>query len=232
MKNLSPEYVRLVKMRYVLNTQDIADIDDLNQSINNITITKTTLCSIAENIADMINEWKGDSPCIGATTLGRMFGVYSSHGNLSRSNCDRIAKYLGYRNWGDIIGRKQEDMEAELIRKYSTQLDQEIVSKGYDDQYAYLSNAINRLLSKDVFENTVLEITYGNRKTLRLRKLKEEFRYMVEYCDSKVITQGMCLSIPVMFVGAHILGFDVTENKQPVKSYYKSGGLINEIKLL
>lgn len=232
MKYLSPEYVRLVKMRYVLNTQDIADINDLNASIDNLTISKKRLVDISENISVTINEWKGDSPCIGATTLGRMFGVYSSNGDISRSNCDRIAKYIGCKDWHDIIGRKVENIEANIIKNNSLELEQEIMSRGYDAPRQPLSNAISRLLARDVLAGTLLDITYGNRKALRLRKLKEEFRYMVEYCDSKVITQGMCLSIPVMFVGAHILGFDVTENKQPVKSYYKSGGLINEIKLL
>lgn len=232
MRKLSPEYVRLVKMRYVLNIQDIADINDLNASIDNLTISKKRLVDISENISVTINEWKGDSPCIGATTLGRMFGVYSSNGDISRSNCDRIAKYIGCKDWHDIIGRKVENIEANIIKNNSLELEQEIMSRGYDDTRQPLSNAISRLLARDVLAGTVLDITYGNRKALRLRKLKEEFRYMVEYCDSKVITQGMCLSIPVMFVGAHILGFDVTENKQPVKSYYKSGGLINEIKLL
>lgn len=232
MRQLSPEYVRLVKMRYVLNTQDIADINDLNASIDNLTISKNRLVDISENIATTINEWKGNSPCIGATTLGRMFGVYSSNGDISRSNCDRIAKYIGYKDWYDIIGRKIEDIEANIIKNNSLKLEQEMVSRGYDNTRHYLSNAISRLLARDVLAGTMLDITYGNQKVLRLRKLKDEFRYMVEYCDSKVLTQGMCLSIPVMFVGAHILGFDVTENKQPVKSYYKSGGDIKEIRIV
>lgn len=235
MKELDENYKRLVKAKYCLRTKTIISKNDLNREVKNIVINRETLISISEDIADCINEWKDDEmtkPCISHTTLGRMMGVYgkNAEGEISRSNLDRIAKYIGRESWSDLSRDDWETIEEDMLREYKLAEDSGFKSQ-LDDGENNLGTGLRRLLSHNLLTKQIVNIHYGNGRQLQLQKLSEGDKFIVRYCDSKVLEKGWVISIPCFFVGVNIVGLDIRYNGDKIKDYYKSSGPITSIKV-
>lgn len=239
MKELDETYKRLVKVRYTLRNSEISSKEQLDREVNNMTITNNSLVKIAEDIADYIDEWKGedgDKPCISRITLGRMMGKFGKKGktvggDISRSNLDRIAKYIGRLNWTSVVSMDSEDIEESMLREHKFAEDSGILSQLDDGKDKY-GIGLSRLISHNLIPGQIIDIRYGNGKLLRLKKLKEDDKFMVEYCDSKVLEKNWVISIPCFFVGVNVTGLDIRYNGDPIKDYYKSGGVVSSIKIV
>ncbi len=227
-------------MRYVLRTsKNISSKADLERKVDGISNSAGMPGKIAEDIADYIDEWKGedgDKPCISRITLGRIMGVYGKigktvGGDISRSNLDRIAKYIGRLNWKDVVSMDPEDIENYMLREHKLAEDSCIMSQ-LDDGEDKFGTGLSRLISHNLLPKQIVDIRYGNGKLLKLKKLKEGDKFMVEYCDSKVLEKNWVISIPCFFVGVNVTGLDIRYNGDPIKDYYKSGGVITSIKIV
>lgn len=231
---LDNEYKMLIKMKYILNTKDVIDMSDLKNQVKNLVLDSKTLEDICENISDEIDERKkndDDKPCISRITLARMFGIIQGTG-ISKSNKDRIAKYLGCQNWNELVAKGPESVRALMLRTHQFEVAQEMRSSlaGDDGSGLYGSN-LSRLISHNVEAKNIVNIVLVNNKKMRLKKLKED-RYRIESCDSKVLKKGYTIYIPAFFVGVHLTGLYIKdETGMQVKTYYKSSGEIKGISM-
>lgn len=236
MKELDENYKRLVKVRYAFRNSEISSKEQLDREVSNMTITNDSLVKIAEDIADCIDEWKGedgDKPCISRITLGRMMGKFGkdAEGEISRSNLDRIAKYIGRLNWKDVVSMDPEDIEISMLREHKLAEDSRILSQLDDGKDKY-GIGLSRLISHNLIPGQIIDIRYGKGKLLKLKKLKEGDKFMVKYCDSKVLEKDWVISIPCFFVGVNVTGLDIRYNGDSIKDYYKSGGVVSSIKIV
>lgn len=239
MKELDENYKRLIMIRYILRNTNVSNKAELDREVKNMTLTRDTLIDLAEDIADCIDDWKGekcDTPCISFTTLGRIMGVYGKigktvGGDILPSNLNRIAKYIGRLNWTSVVSMDSEDIEESMLREHKFAEDSGLLSQLDDGEDKY-GTGLSRLISHNLLPKQIVDIRYGNGKLLRLKKLKEDDKFMVKYCDSRVLEKGWVISIPCFFVGVNVTGLDIRYNGDSIKDYYKSGGVVTSIKIV
>lgn len=232
MERLDKEYRQLVIMRFLLNKETYNSREALVNAIDGTVIDKSFLRDLAEDISESINEWKGDSPCFGATSLGRWLGAYATATNITKNNLDRIAKYLLCDNWLQLTQYGEELIEERILKHNEFAVAEELISRADDSAESPMRVGLQRLLSRNLLKGQKVEVYYGAMRRIVLKKLTESDRFMVEACDSKILTKGMCLTIQAFFLGVSLTGIDIMLNGKEVKTFYKSGGTITSIKVI
>lgn len=231
-QKLDENYRRLVIMRYLLNKESFRSREELDNAIEGIVLSKALRSDMAEDISEAINEWKGDSPCISVTSLGRWLGVDEAVSNITQNNLDRIAKYLLCDNWHQAVQFGAEIIEKRILKHNDFAEAEEMISRGNDTTESPMQTGLQRLLSRTLKKGQSVEVYYGAQRRIVLKRLTEDDRFMVVSCDSKILTKDMCLTIQAFFLGVNLTGIDVTLNGKEVKTFYKSGGTIKSIRVI
>lgn len=232
MERLDKEYRQLVIMRFLLNKETYNSREALVNAIDGTVIDKSFLRDLAEDISESINEWKGDSPCFGVTSLGRWLGAYATETNITKNNLDRIAKYLLCDNWLQLTQFGEELIEERILKHNEFAVAEELISRASDTAESPMRVGLQRLLSRNLLKGQKVEVYYGAQRRIVLKKLSEGDRFKVEACDSKILAEGMCLTIQAFFLGVNLTGIDISLNGKEIKTFYKSGGAITSIKVI
>lgn len=235
MQRLDKEYRQLVKMRFLLRTEEFATRERLEDAIANKVIDKKFIQELADDIADSLNDWKADKqPCISATSLCRwMIDSYKAGGDITKNNLDRIAKYLLCKSWGDLLGYNIEQLKEHILKEHQLVESEMMISRASNEAFENpMRVGLQHLLSRNLLKGQKVEVYYGAQRRIVLKKLTESDRFKVEACDSKILTKGMCLTIQAFFLGVNLTGIDITLNGKEVKTFYKSGGTITSIKVI
>lgn len=232
MQRLDKEYRRLVIMRFLLNKESYESREALDYAIAGTVIDKSFLRELAEDISAAINEWRGDSPCFGVTSLGRWLGAYATETNITKNNLNRIAKYLLCESWLQLTQFGEELIEERILKHNVFAEAEEMISRANDSSGSTMQMGLQHLLSRNLLKGQKVEVYYGAQRRIVLKRLTESDRFKVEACDSKILTKGMCLTIQAFFLGVNLTGIDIMLNGKEVKTFYKSGGTIKSIKVI
>lgn len=227
MEVLDPEYRRLIKMRYILRSEDdILDKEMLEQKVNQLDLDSQVLELLAKDMSDY-----KDSSNISRSSVGRWMGKYAVKSNISKSNLACIAKYLLCNNWDELHTLTPENVEQRLLKEHGLVMAESL--KSMDSRIDNTSFGIHRIISHNVLPGKVIEVRYGNKnKLLRLKKLNSPDRYIILECKSNVINPKWTISIPAILLGVNVVGIDIKNNNVDVKSIYKSSGPVNSIKFI
>jgi len=227
MEVLDIEIRRLIKMRYLLRKDHfILSKDMLEQAVVQLELDSQVLEKIAIDMSDF-----KDSSDVSRSSVGRWMGKYAAKSNISKSNLSCIAKYLLCNTWDELISLTPEDIEQRLLKEYGLVV--AVAPTSMDSRVDDTSFGIHRIISHNVLSGKVIDVRYGHKnKLLRLKKLNSPDRYMVLESDSAILKKSWTISIPAILLGVNVVGIDIQDKKEDVKSIYKSSGPVNSIMII